>query len=155
MTTLTWTSRGALGALFGFAATAVEDCDVASATCDWDCAMDVVLEVALSSMMVGRLSPTLFLALTLKSNDVSFFRPLISMEVVSAWLVPTCFHDFFPTSRRSTMYSVTFAPPSFSGGFHRSSLELSVFHSWLGLLGAEGLSENLKFMALGHYFSFK
>ena len=65
-------------------------------------ALTAVAAVKVSSMIKGALQPTLFFAITLKLYDESFLRPRISMEVVEA--VPTCFHDFFPTSRLSRMY---------------------------------------------------
>ena len=46
--------------------------------------MDCFLDTAVSSIIVALLAPTLFLADTLKSYDVSFFKPLISIEVVPA-----------------------------------------------------------------------
>jgi hypothetical protein len=62
------------------------------------------------------------------------------MEVCS--LVPTCFQDFLPTSRLSTMYCVMAAPPSLSGTFHRSSIDPSDFHSTAaGPRGGDGLSK--------------
>ena len=128
VTAVTWTFRGAPGTLFALAATSVVEADVANDAWDWDCAMDCFLDTAVSSIIVALLTPTLFFADTLKSYDVSFFKPLISIEVVPACVRPTCFHDFFPFSLLSTTYSEILSPPSFSGAFHRNSLESSVFH---------------------------
>ena len=102
-------------------------------------ALTAVAAVNVSSMMKGALQPTLFLAITLKLYDESFLSPRISNDVIDD--VPTCFHDFLPTSRRSTMYDVIGDPPSLSGTFHRSCIESSDCHSTAaGPVGGDGLS---------------
>ena len=89
------------------------------------------LPLTVSSRTKGWLRPIWFLALIRKLNEQFFLRPRISKKVVlESLLDPTFFHDFLPTSRRSTIYSVIFAPPSDADGFHLRVI-MSVFHSTL------------------------
>merc|ERR1719180_641797 len=90
-------------------------------------------------MMKGSLQPTELRAMIRKLYEASFFRPTISMLVWA--LLPTCFHDFLPTSFLSTMYSSILAPPSDSGVTHCRLRVSSVFQvTWAGPRGGEGLS---------------